>query len=136
MKNQNAVILAATLGVSVQSACGVALSFNTESDCMAKSSNHIQLSTPLTAEDSRVLLLGQKIRAIQQTLDNPERMDNLDVIIELGTDQRYYKLVRGWLGYQLQADRSILQARQGRVTEKIQQRIKLVEEAIRRIDLE
>ncbi len=95
-----------------------------------------QINKLLTADDRAALILGEKITAIRYALDNPEMPGNLEMITALGNDQRYYMLVRGWLGYQLQADLSILQARQGKAAEKIQQRVELVQKAIRRIDLE
>ena len=95
-----------------------------------------QLSALLTDNDTQALALGRNILAIQQALDNPERVENLEIISELGRDQRYYMLVRGWLQYQLQADRSIFKASQGQTPLKIQQRMDFLQKAIRMIDLE
>jgi hypothetical protein len=45
-------------------------------------------------------------------------------------------MVRGWLAYQLQADRSIAAASRGQVPEQVTARIRFLEQAIRAIDLE
>jgi hypothetical protein len=95
-----------------------------------------ECSKLLSAEDKTVLLLGRQISAIRYALEHPTLSENLKIITDLGTDQRYYMLVRGWLGYQLQGDMSILHASQGKAPEKIKQRVELLQQAIRRIDLE
>lgn len=107
-----------------------------EPETLESSEYNAQLTKVLTADDKAALLLGQQISAIRHALDNPELPENLKIITELGTNQRDYTLVRGWLGYQLQGDMSILQASQEKTPEKIQQRIELLQQAIRRIDLE
>jgi hypothetical protein len=82
------------------------------------------------------LELGYKVAAMYEALQDPEAADALQAITELGHDQRYYVMVRGWLMYQLQGDLSLLEASPERPPETLRARIDLIQRAIRAIDLE
>ncbi len=91
---------------------------------------------PTSAEDRAPLELGRKVLAVEQALQDPRRPDAMKVVTDLGLDQRYYVMVRGWLSYQLQADMSILDANRERTPSQVKNRIEFVQKAIRAIDLE
>jgi hypothetical protein len=86
--------------------------------------------------EADALELGYKVVAINEALQNPGTPGALQAITDLGRDQRYYVMVRGWLMYRLQGDLSILEASQEQPPELIRARIDLIEQAIRAIDLE
>jgi hypothetical protein len=96
--------------------------------------SRIGMASDTTETDA--LELGYKVAAINEALQNPEAADALQVITDLGHDQRYYVMVRGWLMYQLQGDLDILEASQEQPPETIRARIDLIQRAIRAIDLE
>ena len=80
--------------------------------------------------------LGYRISAINAALQNPTAPGAMRAITDLGHDQRYYVMVRGWLMYQLQGDMSILQASQGPAQATVRARVDFIQRAIRAIDLE
>ncbi len=80
--------------------------------------------------------IGQQVLAIKAALDNPGTPDAMQAVMDLGTDSRYYVMVRGWLSLQLKGDRNIANASQGEVSPEIERRIEFLEQAIRAIDLE
>ena len=86
--------------------------------------------------DAEAAELGYRISAINTALQNPAAPGAMQAITDLGHDQRYYVMVRGWLMYQLQGDMSILQASQGQAQESIRARVDFIRQAIRAIDLE
>ena len=86
--------------------------------------------------DAAAMELGYKIAAVNEALQNPAAPGALQAITNLGHDQRYYVMVRGWLMYQLQGDMSILQASQGQQQPAISARIDFIQRAIRALDLE
>ncbi|NOQ63512.1 MAG: hypothetical protein GQ582_03255 [Methyloprofundus sp.] len=92
------------------------------------------VSTPF--ENQAALKLGQQVLALSHVLQNPQQENALQAVTELGHDQRYYIMVRGWLTYQLQADLSIANAAQEQTSEQITARIRFLKKAIRAIDLE
>ena len=94
------------------------------------------ISTASELTDADAMELGYKVSAINAALQNPVTPGAMQTITELGHDQRYYVMVRGWLMYQLQGDMSILQASQGQEQENIRARIDFIQRAIRAIDLE
>ena len=57
-------------------------------------------------------------------------------VTDLGHDQRYYVMVRGWLTAQLEGDRSILAAAGEQTPREVMERITFLEKAIRAIDQE
>jgi hypothetical protein len=73
---------------------------------------------------------------VNPALQHPGTPGAMQAVTELGHDQRYYVMVRGWLMYQLQGDISILQASQGQSQETIRVRVDFIQQAIRAIDLE
>ena len=87
-------------------------------------------------DDQAALELGHKVLAIQNALEHPQEAESLEAVKALGTDSRYYVMVRGWLNEQLRADQSIRDASKDRTPQKIKDRIAFVEKAIRAIDLE
>jgi hypothetical protein len=80
--------------------------------------------------------LGQKIHNVQKAINNPDQPESLQAVLDLGLDSRYYTLVHGWLNYQLQGDRSIVDASAPGTRPQIEARIRFLEKAIRAIDLE
>lgn len=88
------------------------------------------------AADSEALLLGQRVLAVKAALENPGVPGALEAVRDLGGDSRYYVMVRGWLGLQLEGDRSIAEASRDELSPKIEQRIQFLEQAIRAIDLD
>jgi hypothetical protein len=86
--------------------------------------------------DAEAIELGYRVSAINAALQNPVAPGSMQAITDLGHDQRYYVMVRGWLMYQLQGDMSILQASQGQAQAAIRARIEFIQQAIRAIDLE
>jgi len=87
-------------------------------------------------DDQAALELGQKVLAIREALQNPGGPGAMQAVTDLGRDQRYYVMVRGWLAYQLAGDRSILAAAGGQARTAIRERIRFLEQALRAIDLE
>jgi len=88
------------------------------------------------ASDTEALRLGQRVFAVQSALDDPAAHGALQAVTDLGLDSRYYVMVRGWLGLQLEGDRSIAASSQDDVSPEIERRIEFLEQAIRAIDLE
>ena len=95
-------------------------------------------STTSTASDmteAAAMELGYKIAAVNKALQNPGAPGTMQAITNLGHDQRYYVMVRGWLMYQLQGDMSIMEATQ-QPRPAIRARVDFIQQAIRAIDLE
>lgn len=86
--------------------------------------------------DEEALWLGHKVLAIKASIQDPNAPHAMRAIMELGTDSRYYVMVRGWLSQQLQGDTSILDASKNKVRPEIRERIEFLQKAIRAIDLE
>ena len=88
------------------------------------------------SDDETALELGHKVLAVREAIQNPRGPNAMQAITDLGGDQRYYVMVRGWLSYQLEGDMSILGAATGHTREKVTERIDFLKKAIRVIDLE
>ncbi len=86
--------------------------------------------------DKAALELGRKVLAVKHAIHNPGGPHAMKAITDLGRDQRYYVMVRGWLAYQLEGDMSIFYARKERTPDAVMERIDFLNEAIRAIDLE
>lgn len=86
--------------------------------------------------DEHALWLGQRALAIAAAMQRPEMPGAMDSVLALGLDARYYVLVRGWLAMQLAGDLSIVDARNGEVSQQLAARIAFLQQAIRAIDLE
>lgn len=86
--------------------------------------------------DREALQLGQQVLAVRRALEEPPSEDALAAIVELGTDSRYYTLVRGWLGYELEGLKSVLGAAEPEARPDIALRAVFIKRAIRAIDLE
>ena len=95
-----------------------------------------QVSVSAENNDLAALQLGRRVEAVREAIQHPEAPDALAAIIDLGRDQRYYVMVRGWLAWQLQGDQSIASASHDQQLDNISVRIKLLNKAIRAIDLE
>ena len=93
-------------------------------------------NSPDEMEDQAALELGRRVEAVRKAIQHPEAPDALQAITDLGHDQRYYVMVRGWLAYQRQGDRSIVDASRGQAPEHIKARVRFLDRAIRAIDLE
>ncbi len=90
----------------------------------------------LASEDLSALELGRKVLAVRKAIRNPSGPHAMSAVTELGHDQRYYVMVRGWLAYQLQGDMSILDANKEQTRKEIKERIEFLQKAIWAIDLE
>ena len=86
--------------------------------------------------DEEARQLGRKVTAAGAAILDPESTGAMRAITDLGTDSRYYTMVRGWLQQQLKGDRSIVAAAGAGVKPYIESRIRFLEDAIRAIDLE
>jgi len=95
-----------------------------------------QASCLLSSEDQVALELGRKVSAVAEALKDPGKPGAMQAIVELGLDQRYYGLVRGWLSQQLRGDLSIRDASGERTPDLVGKRIEFLEKTIRTIDLE
>jgi hypothetical protein len=95
-----------------------------------------QMSASGESDDQAALELGQRVEAVRAAIQHPEAPGSLAAVVELGHDQRYYAMVRGWLAWQLQGDISILEASGDQPREHINARVNFIKEAIRAIDLE
>jgi hypothetical protein len=93
-------------------------------------------SGQISEEDQAALDLGRKVLAVKEALRNPGTPNALQAVTDVGLDQRYYTMVRGWLAYQLQGDMSILDASREGAPEVIRERVEFLKAAIRAIDLE
>ena len=93
-------------------------------------------NSPDEMEDQAALELGRRVEAVRKAIQHPEAPDALQAITDLGHDQRYYVMVRGWLAYQRRGDKSIVDASRGQAPEHIKARIRFLDQAIRAIDLE
>jgi hypothetical protein len=88
------------------------------------------------AGDLAAMELGRKVLAVRQAIQTPGQANAMQAVTDLGHDQRYYVMVRGWLTYQLEGDRSILAAAGEQTPHAVRERITFLEKAIRAIDLE
>lgn len=86
--------------------------------------------------DHAAMELGRKVLAVRQALQSPGEANAMQAVTDLGHDQRYYVMVRGWLTFQLEGDRSILAAAGEQAPHEVRERIIFLEKAIRAIDLE
>ncbi len=86
--------------------------------------------------DEELARLGQQVQAVRLAIDDPDSPGAMAAIRNLGTDSRYYTMVRGWLGMKLQGDQSIVAAAGPGQRPKIASRILFLQQAIRFIDLE
>ena len=94
------------------------------------------LNASSMTEHQTALELGRKVLAVREAIQNPGMPNAMQAITDLGHDQRYYVMVRGWLSYQLQGDMSILDANREQTRDEVRARINFLEKAIRAIDLE
>ena len=88
------------------------------------------------AEESEACKLGADVIKVAAAIRDPTREGALAEITALGTDSRYYVMVRGWLTQQIDADRSILATGSGASREDLAIRVAQLERAVRLIDLE
>lgn len=84
--------------------------------------------------DVEAMELGYRVAAVKAALQDPSAPGSMQAITTLGHDQRYYVMVRGWLMYQLQGDRSLLESNPDQP--ELRLRVDIMERAIRAIDLE
>ena len=82
------------------------------------------------------LALGCRVLAIREAIRNPQAPGAMEAVTDLGHDQRYCVMVRGWLAYQLQGDMSLLAASREQPGDQLRMRIEFLRAAIRAIDLE
>jgi hypothetical protein len=80
--------------------------------------------------------LGYRVAAVREALQNPGAPGSMQAVTDLGHDQRYYVMVRGWLMYQLRGDMSLLETTHDLNQDALRVRIAFIQRAIRAIDLE
>lgn len=81
--------------------------------------------------------LGRRVIAVRQALQQPANPKSLGIIADLGTDSRYYAMVRGWLSLELQAAESLERAGHDETLRvKHGKKAAFLRQAIRQIDLE
>jgi|GEM_PF-1900806 len=81
--------------------------------------------------------IGVMIKALSRAIASPDEPDSHKIITQYGTDSRYYVMIRGWLVQVLSGVRSQLDANRNDTTkEKLSEKVALLTQAIRRIDLE
>ena len=80
--------------------------------------------------------LGEQVLAVRAAIEDPGAPGAMRAVVELGTDSRYYALVRGWLAMQLRADLGIVDASRGEIPGAVAARVEFLQQAIRAIDLE
>jgi len=80
--------------------------------------------------------LGERVQSVSAAIQDPSTPNALEVITDLGTDSRYYTMVRGWLAMRLQGDLSILRASDTVERPEVDARVAFLRIAIRAIDLE
>ena len=88
------------------------------------------------ADDQAAMALGRKVLAVRKAMQSPRAPNAMKAVTDLGHDQRYYIMVRGWLSYQLESDLSILAAGKEQTRDEVKARISFLKKAIRAIDLE
>jgi hypothetical protein len=86
--------------------------------------------------DAQALQLGYRVLAVRAAIHEPAAPGAMAAILELGTDSRYYVMVRGWLSMQLQADQSLLEVGGVAARPEIAARVEFLDSAIRALDLE
>lgn len=86
--------------------------------------------------DGEALQLGRQVQAAGAAILDPESAGAMQAITDLGTDSRYYAMVRGWLLEQIKGDRSIVAAAGPGGHPHLETRISFLEKAVRAIDLE
>lgn len=107
--------------------------------CHLLSSEEAAAGSPPPGHESagtQACRLGERVLAARAALADPGAPGSLDAILDLGTDSRYYVMVRGWLVMQLQGDLSILAASAGDAPPAVVRRVEFLKRAIRAIDLE
>ena len=90
----------------------------------------------LAKEDQAALELGHKVLAVSRAIQNHKAPSAMKAVTDLGHDQRYYVMVRGWLSQQLRGDMSILAGAKERTSNVVKERIVFLQKAIRALDLE
>lgn len=86
--------------------------------------------------DAAALELGRQVLSASAAIRNPHAPGAMQAITGLGTDSRYYTMVRGWLAMQLKGDQSIVAAGEPDERPDIEARISFLKQAIKAIDLE
>jgi len=116
--------------------CTTTLSGTEDPSAQHQGNHRSSTPTSLSPKDQHALELGRKVLAISEAIENPQAPKAMDAVTDLGHDQRYYIMVRGWLSYQLQGDNSILDASAERTDQQVKDRIHLLQQSIRMLDLE
>lgn len=93
---------------------------------------------PVSASDNvNECQIGRMVKEISNSIYNYHDPNSLDTIVKYGTDSRYYVMIRGWLvqekkGIESQAHSIKLDAKK----EAFERKLKVLNQFIRRIDLE
>lgn len=81
--------------------------------------------------------IGVMVKAIAATIKDPKKPESMQVIVQYGTDSRYYVMIRGWLKEELSGVNSLLAVvRDSAQKSRLQEKSTFLKQAIRRIDLE
>lgn len=94
----------------------------------------------LSDQDRIALELGRQVIAVSSALKDPTRKEALTVVRELGTDSRYYVMVRGWVRQHIDMaesyrDTSLYRSSEVRKKE-VDSKIAALRRMLRAIDLE
>ncbi|WOT04739.1 hypothetical protein [Shewanella youngdeokensis] len=98
---------------------------------LACTSNH---NPPRESQEHAIAVMVQQL---DKAITNPQT-SSITIISQYGRDSRYYVMVRGWLMQELLGTKSQLEAyrQQDEHQRKLQQKVLLLQQALRRIDLE
>ena len=89
-----------------------------------------------SGHDAVACELGTAVIEVANAIGDPTKEGAMEAITTLGTDSRYYLMVRGWLVQQIAADRSILATGSGASRDDLETRVAQLQRAVRLIDLE
>lgn len=121
----------------VGTACLIGLCSKVEADAVERSSPGTGEGLGKDLKASEEYRLGVMIKAVAAAMAAPDDPKSMQVIVDAGTDSRYYMMIRGWLKESLRATESQLEvARDADLKAKFAKKAAFIKRAIRRIDLE
>ena len=129
----NRPLIVALISVCVCSIVGLGSS---DSASQESEKSRVAKTALLSREDQAALELGHKVLAVRRAIESHKAPNAIQAVTDLGHDQRYYVMVRGWLDLQLRGDMSILDAARERPLSAVKERIGFLKKAIRAIELE
>ena len=97
-------------------------------------------SSPVSAADKHALEVGRKVIRLREALKKPGSAEAAQAVQDLGTDSRYYVMVRGWIvqhKHMAESYRDVSSYRSSEEYRKgVDARIAALSKLLRRIDLE